>query len=92
MKDRPHRLLRNRTGRRIKCIRKNCGPAYYQRKLSEEGEQRGHQMRTLSAAERYAQLLRDFPSLLQRVPPKQLASQLGSRPETLSCLRARREA
>lgn len=81
MKDRPHRLLRNRTGRRIKCIRKNCGPAYYQRKLSEEGEQRGHQMRTLSAAERYAQLVRAFPGLLHRVPLKQLASHLGAAPK-----------
>lgn len=92
MKGRPHPLLRARTGRRIKCIRKNCGPAYCQRTLSEEGEQRGHQLRTLSAVERYAQLLRDFPGLMQRVPLKYLASHLGSSPETLSCLRARRGA
>ena len=81
MKGRPHPLLRNRIGRRIKCIRKNCGPAYCQRTLSEESEQCGHQLRTLPVAERYAQLVRAFPGLLHRVPLKQLASHLGAAPK-----------
>lgn len=53
-------------------------------------EQRAYHLRTLSAAERYAQLLRDFPKLVQRVPLKHLASHLGISAETLSRLRAKR--
>ncbi len=52
-------------------------------------EQRAHSLRTTSAAERYAQLLRDFPDIFQRVQVKQIASYLGIVPETLSRLRAR---
>jgi CRP-like cAMP-binding protein len=55
-----------------------------------QSEQRAHQLRTLPAAERYAELVADFPNLLQRVPLKQLASYLGTSPETLSRLRAKR--
>lgn len=55
-----------------------------------QSEQRAYQLRTLPAAERYAQLLRQFPGLGQRVPLKYLASHLGIAPETLSRLRARR--
>lgn len=55
-----------------------------------QSEQRAYQLRTLPAAERYAQLLRNFPGLAQRVPLKHLASHLGIAPETLSRLRARR--
>ena len=51
-------------------------------------EQRAYQLRTLSARERYAQLMRDQPNLAQRVPLKYLASHLGITPETLSRLRA----
>lgn len=53
-------------------------------------EQRALNLRMLSAAERYAQLLTDFPDMFQRVPLKLLASHLGLTPETLSRLRARR--
>ena len=52
-------------------------------------EQRAHGLRTANAAERYAQLLRDFPDIFQRVQVKQVASYLGIVPETLSRLRAR---
>lgn len=53
-------------------------------------EQRAYQLRTLSAAERYAQLVQEFPKLTQRIPLKLLASYLGIAPETLSRLRAKR--
>lgn len=57
-----------------------------------QSEQRAHQLRTLPARERYARLAQEFPQLMQRVPLKHLASHLGISPETLSRLRARREA
>ena len=50
-------------------------------------ELRAHSLRTANAAERYAQLLRDFPDIFQRVQVKQIASYLGIAPETLSRLR-----
>ncbi|MDQ2770304.1 MAG: Crp/Fnr family transcriptional regulator [Bacteroidota bacterium] len=52
-------------------------------------EQRAHSLRTANAAERYANLLREFPDIFQRVQVKQIASYLGIVPETLSRLRAR---
>lgn len=55
-----------------------------------QSEHRAHQLRTLSAAERYTRLVQDFPGLAQRVPLKYLASHLGIAPETLSRLRAKR--
>lgn len=53
-----------------------------------QSEQRAYQLRTLSARERYAQLVQGSPQLVQRVPLKYLASHLGIAPETLSRLRA----
>lgn len=52
-------------------------------------EQRAHSLRTANAAERYSQLLQEFPAIFQRVQVKQIASYLGIAPETLSRLRAR---
>ncbi|MEJ7665532.1 MAG: hypothetical protein WKG07_41405 [Hymenobacter sp.] len=46
-----------------------------------QSERRAYQLRTLPARERYAQLVRDFPKLVQRVPLKHLASHLGISPE-----------
>lgn len=42
---------------------------------------------TLSPKERYWQLLKDRPTLMQRVPQYQIASYLGIKPETLSRIR-----
>ena len=42
-----------------------------------------------SAEERYLQLLKDRPDLIQRVPQYQLASYLGVQPESLSRIRKR---
>lgn len=55
-----------------------------------QSEQRAYQLRTLPAAARHAQVLRQFPGLGQRVPLRHLASYLGIAPKTLSRLRARR--
>ncbi|UOQ77239.1 Crp/Fnr family transcriptional regulator [Hymenobacter sp. 5516J-16] len=64
------------------------------RRLTEQyyvlSEQRALQLRMLSAAERYDQLLAHYPDIFQRVPLKMLASHLGLTPETLSRLRTRR--
>lgn len=55
------------------------------------GEQQEQHARfvTSSPEERYKQLLRDCPELLQRVPQYQLASYLGVKPESLSRIRKR---
>jgi len=52
-------------------------------------EQRAHQLRVLPAAERYTQLLAEFPAVRQRVALKHIASHLGVAPETLSRLRGK---
>ncbi|WP_022826227.1 Crp/Fnr family transcriptional regulator [Hymenobacter norwichensis] len=52
-------------------------------------EARARHLRAQSAAERYAQLLRDFPTVFQRVSVQHIASHLGMAPETLSRLRSR---
>ena len=66
---------------------------YVGRVLTEKyyvlSEQRALHLRLPSAAERYDQLLRDFPAMLQRVPLKHIASHLGITPETVSRLRRR---
>ena len=54
-----------------------------------QSEQRAYQLRALPAAERYAQLLREFPTVFQRVAGKHIASYLGVAPETLSRLRGK---
>ncbi|MCC3159075.1 Crp/Fnr family transcriptional regulator [Hymenobacter sp. 15J16-1T3B] len=51
-------------------------------------EQRTQQLRLLRAEQRYEQLVRAFPEVLQRVPLKHLASYLGVTPETISRIRA----
>ena len=53
-------------------------------------EQRYLELRTLSAAERYAQLLDREPQLLQHVALSHIASYLGVSLETLSRIRAER--
>ncbi len=50
-------------------------------------EQRAQHLRSRSAAERYELLLRDFPTVFQRVAVQHIASYLGMAPETLSRLR-----
>ena len=64
------------------------------RKLTETyyvlSELRTQNLRMLTAPERYAQLLADFPDIFGRVPLKYIASHLGISPETLSRLRAKR--
>ncbi|UOR07587.1 Crp/Fnr family transcriptional regulator [Hymenobacter aerilatus] len=52
-------------------------------------EWRARHLRALSAAERYARLLQDFPTVFQRVSVQHIASHLGMAPETLSRLRSR---
>lgn len=50
-------------------------------------EQRAQHLRARTALERYELLLRDFPTVFQRVALHHIASHLGMAPETLSRLR-----
>jgi hypothetical protein len=63
------------------------------RKLSEEllakQQMDFDEFRTSSPEQRYLNLLKKRPDLLQRVPQHQLASYLGIQPQSLSRLRAR---
>ncbi len=63
------------------------------RKLIEKyyvlSEQRAQHLRSRTAAERYEALLREFPTIFQRVAVQHIASHLGMAPETLSRLRRR---
>ena len=52
-------------------------------------EQRARNLRARTARERYELLIRDFPTVFQRVALHQIASHLGMAPETLSRLRNR---
>lgn len=64
---------------------------YVGRQLVEKyyvlSEQRAQNLRSRTAAERYELLLRDFPTVFQRVALQHIASHLGMAPETLSRLR-----
>ncbi|HEX8329371.1 MAG TPA: Crp/Fnr family transcriptional regulator [Hymenobacter sp.] len=66
---------------------------YIGRRLMEKyyvlSEQRAQRLRSHTAAERYELLLRDFPTIFQRVSVQHIASHLGLAPETLSRLRGR---
>ncbi len=55
-----------------------------------KAEERAHNLRTLSAKERYDQLLKSYPEIIQKVEIKQIASHLGISPETLSRIRAQK--
>ncbi|GAA4356990.1 Crp/Fnr family transcriptional regulator [Hymenobacter saemangeumensis] len=52
-------------------------------------EQRARHLRAHTAQERYELLLRDFPTVFQRVAVQHIASHLGMAPETLSRLRGK---
>lgn len=64
---------------------------YVGRKLVEKyyvlSEQRAQNLRSRTATERYELLLRDLPTVFQRVALQHIASHLGMAPETLSRLR-----
>ena len=51
-------------------------------------EDRLYRMQTLSSLEKYRHLLEHYPTVIQRVPQKHIASYLGIAKETLSRLRA----
>lgn len=55
--------------------------------LAELSTMREFQKQTLSAAERYAIMVRDYPELIRRVPDFQLAAFLGVAPATFSRLK-----
>jgi hypothetical protein len=50
-------------------------------------EERAYQLQTMSAAERYHKLLKDYPEAVKRIPLGNIASYLGITQETLSRIR-----
>jgi CRP-like cAMP-binding protein len=53
-------------------------------------EKRGICLQTLNARERYAELLKEMPGLIDRVPLQYIASYLGMSPETFSRIRSKK--
>lgn len=68
-------------------VGRTTAEALYVRKV-----QREHQMLALGAADRYAALQAEFPTLEARITQRQLAAYLGVTPEHLSRLRSRGRA
>jgi CRP-like cAMP-binding protein len=58
-------------------------------KMMEQNQVSFMDFKTASAEERYLQLIKERPNLIQRVPQYQLASFLGVKPESLSRIRRR---
>ena len=53
-------------------------------------EKRGICLQTLNARERYEELLKEMPGLIERVPLQYIASYLGMSPETFSRIRSKK--
>jgi len=56
-------------------------------KFLDEEKKRRKEMSTLSAEQRYANLMNNYPNIIQNIPLKYIATYLGIRPESLSRIR-----